>query len=289
MKAQLRRLERLLAWGIGMALSVLLGAVVALADDPSAQVTVVVGDAVAGSGRPLASHSGVADDEEIRMGKHGGCSLLVDDDAVIELCEETAVVLERDERTQRRRVRVDAGEIRIVVEPRLLEERLEIHTPAAIATILGTIVHVAVDPATGETTISSAESKVRVESSDPSVKGSTTVAALEQITVKPGKAPPSQPRRLAREEIAALGGCLVNFHTAAHEVARDEIQAHIVERIATVDGAEAPWNRHPGPAAPAENPSNDLVDPANVCLPTDCSGEKISPPPQRGQFLEVAQ
>jgi len=288
MQAQLRRVEHLLAWGIGMGLSLLLGAVVALADDPSAQVTVVVGDAVAGSGRRLASHSGVADDEEIRMGKDGGCSLLVDDDAVIELCEETSVVLERDEQTQRRRVRVDAGEIRIVVEPRLLEERLEVHTPAAIATILGTIVHVAVDPATGETTISSAQSKVRVESSDPSVKGSTTVAALEQITVKPGQAPPSQPRRLAREEIAALGGCLVNFHTRAHEVARDGIQTQIVERIATVDGAEAPWNDHPGPAAPAGNPSRDLVDPANVCLPTDCGGG-VSPPPQRGQFLEIAQ
>ena len=278
MQAQLRQVERLLAWGIWIWLSVLLGAVVALADEPSAQVTVVVGDAVAGSGRPLASHSGVADDEEIRMGKDGGCSLLVDDDALIELCEETSVVLERDERTQRRRVRVDAGEIRIVVEPRLVEERLEIHTPAAIATILGTIVHVAVDPATGETTISSAQSKVRVESSDPSVKGSTTVAALEQITVKPGEAPPSRPRRLAREEIAALGGCLLDFHAAAQELARDDLQRHIVERIATVDGAETPWNDPPGPAAPARNPSNDLVNPANVCSPTDCGGEEASQP-----------
>ena len=133
MQTQLRRMGRLSAWGIGIWLSVLLGAVLALADEPSAQVTVVVGDAVAGSGRPLANHSGIGDDEEIRMGKDGGCSLLVDDDALIELCEETSVVLERDERTQRRRVRVDAGEIRIVVEPRLLEERLEIHTPAARA------------------------------------------------------------------------------------------------------------------------------------------------------------
>ena len=287
MKAQLRRLERLLACGIGMGLSLLLGAVVALADDPSAQVTVVVGDAVAGSGRPLASHSGVADDEEIRMGKDGGCSLLVDDDALIELCEETSVVLERDERTQRRRVRVDAGEIRIVVEPRLVEERLEIHTPAAIATILGTIVHVAVDPATGETTISSAQSKVRVESSDPSVKGSTTVAALEQITVKPGQAPPSQPRRLAREEIAALGGCLLNFHAVAPELAREEIHLHAVERIATVDGAETPWNAPPGPAAPAEALSNDLVDPASVCSPTDCGSTAQPPPPPQRQVLDL--
>jgi hypothetical protein len=223
------------------------------------------------------------------MGKDAGCSLLVDEDALIELCEETSVVLERDERTQRRRVRVDAGEIRIVVEPRLRKERLEIHTPAAIATILGTIVHVAVDPATGETTISSAQSEVRVESSDPSVKGSTTVAALEQITVKPGEAPPVRPRRLAREEIAALGGCLVDFHAVAPELARDGVQLHTMERIVTRDAAETPWNDPPGPAAPAGGLSNDLVDPAEVCSPTDCTDGEIPPPDQREQQVLVAQ
>jgi hypothetical protein len=263
------------AWGIGIWVSVLLGAGVALADEPGAQVTAVVGDAVVGSGRLLANHSGIGDDEEIRMGEDGGCSLLVGDDALIEMCENTSVVLERDDRTGRRRVRVAAGEIRIIVDPRVAEERIEIHTPAAIATILGTIVHVAVDPATGDTTISSAQSTVRVENSDPSVKGSTTVAALEQITVKRGEAPPSRPRRLAREEIAALGGCLVDFHAAARKLARDDAWLHAVERIAIIDGAETPWNPPPGPAAPAEFPSDDLVDPAEVCSPTDCTGEEM--------------
>jgi hypothetical protein len=147
-----------------------------------------------------------------------------------------------------------------------------------------------VDPATGETTISSAQSEVRVESSDPSVKGSTTVAALEQITVKPGEAPPSRPRRLAREEIAALGGCLVDFHAAAPELARDDVQLHTIERIATVDAAETPWNDPPGLAAPAGNPSNDLVDPGEVCSPADCTDGEMRPPPpaQREQVL-VAQ
>jgi hypothetical protein len=292
MQVQLRRVERLVAWGIGIGLPLLLAAAAALADEPSAQVTAVVGDAVTGSGRPLADRSELGDDEEIRMGKDGGCSLLVDDDALLELCEDTSVVLERDEQTHRRRVRLDAGEIRIVVEPRLLEERLEVHTPAAIATILGTIVHVAVDPATGVTTISSAQSKVRVESSDPSVKGSTTVAALEQITVKPGQAPPAHPRRLSRGEIAALGGCLLDFRAVAQDRARDEVQLRVVDRIATADGEDTPWSGRPGPAAlaPAVNPPSDLVDPASICLPTDCGGEKITPPPPvRGQLFLLAR
>jgi hypothetical protein len=288
MHVQLRRMELRLAWGIGIGVSLLLGAVATLADEPGAQVTAVVGDAVTGSGEPLANHGGIGDGQEIRMGKEGGCSLLVDEDALLELCEETSVVLERDERTNRRRVRVDAGEIRIVVEPRLLEERIEVHTPAAIATILGTIVHVAVDPETGETAISSAESKVRVESSDPSVKGSTTVGSLEQITVKPGEAPPSRPRRMAREEIAALGGCLLNFHATAHELARDELHLHVLERVATVDGGETPWSAPPGPAAPAENLSSDLVDPSSACSPADCGIGRVQPPPPRDrQVLQL--
>lgn len=288
MQTQLRRRSRFLAWGIGIWVSVLLGTGVALADEFGAQVTAVVGDAVVGSGRPLANHSGIGDDQEIRMGKDGGCSLLLDDDALIEMCENTSVVLERDDRTGRRRVRVTAGEIRIIVEPRLVEERVEIHTPAAIATILGTIVHVAVDSATGNSTFSSAQSQVRVESSDPRVKGSTTVGALEQITVRPGEAPPSRPRRLDREEIAALGGCLVDFHAAAQELARHDVQLHTVERIATRDAAETPWDRSTAPAALDAFPSNDLIDPAEVCSPTDCSDEEMGSPPQRDQFL-IAQ
>ena len=136
MQTQLRRMGRLSAWGIGIWVSALLGAGVALADGSGAQVTAVVGDAVVGSGNPLANHSGIGDDEEIRMGEGGGCSFLVDDDALIEMCENTSVVLERDDRTGRRRVRVAAGEVRISVEPHVAEERIEIHTPAAIATIL---------------------------------------------------------------------------------------------------------------------------------------------------------
>jgi hypothetical protein len=287
MQISIRRTERLLACGVGFWAAALLGAGVALADGSGAQVTAVVGDAVTSGGRPLQNRSQIADDEKIALGKDGNCSILVDDDALIEMCEDTAVVFETDESTGRRRIRVDAGQIRIVVEPRVVDERLEVHTPAAIATILGTIVHVAVDPATGETTITSAESKVRVESSDPSVKGSTTVAALEQISLKPGEAPPAQPRRLDPQEVAELGGCLVDFHAAARNLDRDDLQLHAVERIAIRDGASTPWNPPPVPAAPAVDPVRDIVDPAEVCSPNDCGlGEMDSESRSRVDLLE---
>jgi ferric-dicitrate binding protein FerR (iron transport regulator) len=128
-------------------------------------------------------------------------------------------------------VRIHAGEIRIIVEPRGARERIEVHTPAAIATILGTIVHFAVDPMTGETTISSAESQVRVRSSHPDVSGSTIVSPLEQIRMKPGQAPPERPKTLEPEEFAELGGCLVDFHALAGKLASDGFQLRTADRL----------------------------------------------------------
>jgi hypothetical protein len=268
-----RRVERLLACGVVCGASLLLGAGVALADGSGAQVTAVVGDAVTGSGQQLENRSEIADDEKIALGKDGACSVLIDDDALVEMCEETAVVFETDPQSGRRRIRVNGGAIRIVVEPRVVEERIEIHTPAAIATILGTIVHVSVDPVTGETTITSEESRVRVESNDPTVKGSTTVSPLEQISMSPGEAPPDRPRALEPEEVAGLGGCLIDFHAVARNLASDDLQLDAADRIATIEDPDAPWapSPPPGPAAPAGDPADSLVEPAEVCSAIDCS------------------
>jgi hypothetical protein len=248
------------------------GAGPARAEGGGAQVTAVVGDAVTGSGRALENHSAIADDEKITLGKDDACSILIDDDALLELCEETEVTLERDPLTKRRIVRVNAGEVRIVVEPRLVGERIEIHTPAAIATILGTIVHVGVDPQTRETTLTSKESKFRVVSSDPNVKGSTTVTDLEQLVMRPGDPPPKQPRRLEPEEVDELGGCLVDFHQVAGDLASHALQLRPTERIAAIESAEVPWDSPGGPAAPAQDPADDIVEPAAVCSSFDCAG-----------------
>lgn len=263
---------------IGSAL-VFVGATGAMAaEELAARVTTAVGDVTTGDGRPLAASSPVADHEQITLGKNEGCSLLIDDDALVEMCEDTAMVLETDAQTGRRRVRIGSGEIRIIVEPRGAKERIEVHTPAAIATILGTIVHFAVDPVTGETTISSAENRVSVRSSDPTVPGATIVSPMEQIRIAPGEAPPSQPRRLQPDEFASLGGCLIDFHSRAGTLARDAFQLRVAERIAAADVAETPWSGGHPPAAPGGDPADDIVDPGEVCNPLNCGLDSIEPP-----------
>ena len=197
-----------------------------VADEIAGEITASVGDVVTGT---------VAEGEHVKLGKDGACSILVDHDALVELCGETSLLLKRDERSNRRIVSLDRGEIRIVVEPRAFEERIEIHTPAAIATLLGTIVHVSIDPTTGATTISSAESRVSVRSGDPLISGTTVVDASEQLTVMPGMAPPKEPRRLDSDEVSELGGCLVDFHSAALKKHSHDHNVRVAERLSIPD------------------------------------------------------
>jgi len=165
----------------------------ALADEVAGQITASTDTELDGP---------IADGEHLRLGDDAACSILLDDDAVVELCDQTSVVFERDRASNRRIVSLDGGEIRIVVEPRDFPERIEIHTPAAIATLLGTIVHVSVDSETGATTISSAQSEVSVRSDEPAVRGTTVLKAGEQVIVEPGAAPPAIPKRLDPREIS---------------------------------------------------------------------------------------
>jgi len=227
----------------------------AFADDMGGQVTAVIGEVVTGNGRALENHTQVADDERIALGKDGAASILFDRDSLVELCRETEVVLAKDPRTGARRIRVDSGALRVVVEPRAVPEPIEIHTPTAIATIRDTIVHVAVDPASGDTTITGEENQVRVRSSDPAVPGSVTVSALEQIVVRSGGPLPARARRLESAEVERLAGCQVDFHAAASDLASQDRRLHAAERIATTDGDLDGWRMPPeSPAAPSTPP-----------------------------------
>ncbi len=197
-----------------------------VADEIAGEITASVGDVVTGA---------VAEGEHVKLGEDGACSILVDQDALVELCGETSLILKRDEHSNRRIVSLDRGEIRIVVEPRAFEDRIEVHTPAAIATLLGTIVHVSIDPTTGATTISSAESRVAVRSGDPRISGTTIVDASQQLTVMPGVAPPMEPRHLDPDQVSKLGGCLVDFHSAALKKHSHDHSVRVAERLSTPD------------------------------------------------------
>jgi ferric-dicitrate binding protein FerR (iron transport regulator) len=204
---------------------------------PGAKVTAVTGSAGA-AGVPLERQSALADGDSLRTGEDGACSILVDGDAVLELCQATTLRLgHRDGRSDGPRVlELRAGEIRVLAEPRAAGRRIEIHTPAAIATVLGSVVYVAVD-ARGVTTIASAESKVRVESSRR-LGRAMTLTAGQQITVRPG-APLPRNAEIWDPEDSAADGCLVDFRAIAFDASRAPGDGNALEKIAAQDVTDA--------------------------------------------------
>ena len=232
MRKQLSRRQHIaLATGLLCALALLQTSVA----QGAARVTAAVGTAQSG-GDALEQRGALEDVADLETGDDGNCSLLVDQDALMELCGGTTLKLDRKEGKPDgpRVVRLDRGEIRMVVEPRLGEERIEIHTPAAIATLLGTVVHVSVD-ALGVTTITSAASRVLVESSDKSVPGSTTIDGGQQLVMVPGEAPAPQPTQVSQGMMASLGGCLIDFHAAALGRDRTAAESRTIEEVVSED------------------------------------------------------
>jgi len=182
----------------------------------------------------LNERSALVENGDLETGEAGGCSVLVDSNAVVELCGGTKVRFERNPEKGNRIVNVEAGEVRLVVEPRQAGERIEIHTPAAIATILGTVVYVSVDPVTGATTISSSQSNVNIRAKDELETDATMISANEQMTLVPGQAKGLK-KLLTPEEVSELGGCMLDFHDIAVEVDRLPQQNRVATRVALVD------------------------------------------------------
>lgn len=267
---------------------VLLFAGPAIAVSGGARVTAVVGDATIGDAA-LRREGGLDEDTQIKTGSDGGVALLVDEDSLVELCAETIMTLTHNEDGSRV-IEVGAGTTRIIVQPRRPgEEHIQIHTPAAIATILGTVVYVTVDPVTGESSIASADHPVRVESNDPAIAGNTTIQGSERITMRPGEAPAAEPERLPESALTNLGGCLVDFHAAALELDRIANASDVGDRIAIADGSvlslPAVAMGEAAPEAPMPGPEPSIENPAEVLSPIDTMDPVEEEPNRDGDYL----
>lgn len=253
-------------------LASLLGANGATADG-DARVTSVIGDTRGTDGR-LAADAEVGDDDRLVTGEDGKCSMLVDGDLVLQLCESTAVRIRRDRANGRRIVQIDAGTLRVIAEPRLPSERVEIHTPAAIATLLGTIVHVSVDGVSGASTITSAHSTVSVQSADGALDGATILEAGEQLVVEAGSPPPAKPRRLAPRQLAGLELCVADLRELSLMPRRGELEDDVLQRLIAWDIAQAPGGKtDPGAGIPEHPlPGGDPNDLGEFCTPVECGG-----------------
>jgi hypothetical protein len=220
---------------------------------PAARVTAAVGDTSSG-GQALEQRGGLEDGAGLETGDDGNCSVLLDEDALVEVCGGTSLKLERkDGRPDGPRVvNLERGDIRMQVEPRLRQERIEIHTPVAIATLLGTVVYASVD-ALGVATITSAASQVLVHSK--STGAEVTLQPGESVEVREGQRQLSKEKR-EPQAIAALGGCLVDFHGAALDSDRAESEQEELDEVVGEDIFEGDLPQ----VAAASEVSNAAVD-----------------------------
>jgi hypothetical protein len=183
---------------------------------------------------------------------------------LIQFCGQAAVRLRHDEERNATIVDVTEGSTRTLAGPRLADEPLEIHTPVAIAAILGTILSVEVDPLTGDATFALEEGKARIDTRDPALGRTITLQAGEQVTIHAdGRAGEVQPLKLRDPD--KLPDCLDDrfFHGASVEIARSERLQWLTDAITSAD---IPYTGLPPVAAPPELP---LDPPGGVDEPLD--------------------
>ena len=254
--------------------------------EPIGTVTAVEGDTSLGE-TPAELSDRVSEDQSIVTGPEASCSVLVEKRALIQFCGQAAVRLRHDENRNATIVDVAEGTTRTLAGPRQADEPLEIHTPVAIAAILGTILSVTVAPATGDATFALEEGKARIETRDPAGGGIVMLNAGEQVRVTAdGRAGEVMPLRL--RDLAERPDCLDDrfFRGASVEIARLERLQWLTDAITSAD---IPYAGLPPVAAAPEGP-RDLrgsVDeppdpnPNDPCgLSAICTGDLVYPEPE---------
>lgn len=260
------RLGRIFA--LCLAANLVVGQATAVGDGTAVRLTAVIGEAAL-EDQPIEPRSHVTEGASITTGDDGNLAMLVDEDAVVELCAKTEMKLMRDEENGTRIIEVGAGTTRIILDPDADVGTLQIVTPAMVATLMGTAVYVTVDPTTGESTIVSEDHAVKLESRDPNVKGSTVINGNQKLTMKPGEAPPEKPEEVSDEEMEKIAECLKDIHGAA--VANSKSGSSKPEdRMAAVDGDLAllplpPFDPlDPGNDPLGEGPNDPNIEPFNT-------------------------
>jgi len=247
--------------------------------ETGAQLTAVIGDATQGD-RSLAQRGTVTEGASIETGEEGNLAMLVDDDAVVELCAKTEMKLLKDEATGTRIIEVGSGTTRIIVDPNADVGSLQIVSPVMVATLMGTEIIITVDPVTKETTIASKDHKLKAEHRDPDIKGSTIVDGHQKLTMKAGEAPPPNADEANDEELEKMAECLKDIHGAA--VASSGKKNKAPDRLAAVDGQVTlpPWIQDP--ANPTDDPPGDDhtdpgIQPTDIDDPVEMMDDMMNP------------
>jgi hypothetical protein len=207
-------------------------------------------------GTPLTQHSTVASGEVIKVDKRGRASIYAAN-TVVNLCNGAKMKFQTEASDGAQILGISEGEIKASAGPRGKGSRLEIHTPVAIATLLGTAVHVEVDPETGDTIITSLEHRVRVENIDDALDGYVILSPGDQVVVRKDSAP-NEVSKVDPGDFKRSSRCLDDEEFRRSAILIDH-KATRLASIAMITAMDVPASPHEIPSVSLEASTSPML------------------------------
>lgn len=254
-----------------LVVGLLCGALAGLANAGTV-LTSATGNVTTGE-RQLAQNDTLSSSDTIEVEGNGNASVLVGDTAIVRMCNGASLGFGNDRGDGPSALNLRSGQAKVSAGKRATDDPLEIHTPAAIATLLGTEAHVAVDPDTGDTTITSLAHQIRVTGTGEGAGEGVVISEGQSVTVATG----GEPGAVESANVASLAlnsQCLddARYRIAAVKAATREYTDGSVQMIAMMDSeADVPQVA----AGPPIIPTGTLGPPAILasCLTAaQCTG-----------------
>lgn len=191
---------------------------------------------VTAAGKQLGQLDEISSADTIEVGGDGIASLVVADSAIVKMCHGATLGFDNDQGDGPSALTLRNGQLKVSSEKRPTDNPLEIHTPAAIATLLGTELHIDVDPETGDSTFTSIGHQTRINSVDTPDGEGIVISPGESVVVRKGE----QPDAVKAADFAAIqttSNCLdeKRFRVAAVSVARQDYGKQSLAQIAAMD------------------------------------------------------
>lgn len=210
----------------------------------AAVLTSTTGNVFSG-GEIRVQHDVVSANERIELEGNATASLIVDGTAIVRLCHGASLGFASDGGGRTSALDLRTGQLMISSALGRGNDPLEIHTPAATASLLRTEAHVEVDLLTGDTVITSLSSELRVNGVGANAVRSVVISAGERVTIKTGFGPGAVEAAdaPASSDSPYSSACLddARYRIAAVAAARGEYAHNSVSPIALMDleGAES--------------------------------------------------
>ena len=230
----------------------------------------------------LAQDDVLAPGDRIELEGNATASLMVDDAAIVRLCHGASLGFLGDPDGSPSAMHLRTGQLKISAGERTADDPLAIHTPTAIATVLGTEAHLAVDLLTGDTVVTSLDRDVRVAGIGDFAHQSVVISTGQKVTIRKG----SGPGGVEAADIASASfssACLDDsrYRVAAVKTARHTYGKSSVQMIAMMDVEETlPIVSAGPPIIPTGTLGPPPIATVNPCLSYQQCVLAAVPPPE---------